>query len=402
MRRRLKTAVPVVVIIVAGLMSAQAVATPRRAKFLFDASTLSATPHALDYNEVTDEWAVLYEDASVRFYNWGGGLQAGYASNVSPLLTLPKYTDPGLSDLIAIGPDNASRYYLAIGGNPLSEPLDSFWAFELISYQGGAPKTIETLLHPVVANVHLARWDLFIETPNTISHGYDVGLDATGTILLLDEDDRWVLLPNAGIVGAQSVCMRYLDTSPVVLHNNEVSVIRRKNGLQRTGPAGGPYVLDFYSNPDNVVGEVMEHYAILNLPAGAQLIDVATIFDFQDLTFTWNDVLFVLDADGGGVYALLETVPGDANGDGKVDGGDLAIWQQHYDPLGLGNNSWGTADFDGDGKVDGGDLALWQQHYDPVGASGVPGASVNVPEPTTMLLLAAGLLGGAGFVRRRG
>ncbi|MGB2754666.1 MAG: dockerin type I domain-containing protein [Phycisphaerae bacterium] len=26
---------------------------------------------------------------------------------------------------------------------------------------------------------------------------------------------------------------------------------------------------------------------------------------------------------------------GDANGDGKIDGTDLALWQQHYNPLGL-------------------------------------------------------------------
>jgi hypothetical protein len=51
-----------------------------------------------------------------------------------------------------------------------------------------------------------------------------------------------------------------------------------------------------------------------------------------------------------------------------VDGGDLSIWQQHYDPLGAGANTWGTGDWTGDGKVDGGDLALWQQHYDPVGS----------------------------------
>ncbi len=33
---------------------------------------------------------------------------------------------------------------------------------------------------------------------------------------------------------------------------------------------------------------------------------------------------------------LLDGGPllGDINGDGKVDGGDLALWQQNYDPLG--------------------------------------------------------------------
>ncbi|HUU84061.1 MAG TPA: CARDB domain-containing protein [Phycisphaerae bacterium] len=57
----------------------------------------------------------------------------------------------------------------------------------------------------------------------------------------------------------------------------------------------------------------------------------------------------------------------DANGDAKVDGGDLAIWQQHYDPLGQNPNTPGIGDWNGDGKVDGGDLALWQQRYNPLG-----------------------------------
>jgi len=61
----------------------------------------------------------------------------------------------------------------------------------------------------------------------------------------------------------------------------------------------------------------------------------------------------------------------DANGDGKVDGGDLAIWQQHYDPLGQNPNTPGMGDWNGDGKVDGGDLALWQQRYNPLGLPAV-------------------------------
>ncbi|HUU84812.1 MAG TPA: RHS repeat-associated core domain-containing protein, partial [Phycisphaerae bacterium] len=57
----------------------------------------------------------------------------------------------------------------------------------------------------------------------------------------------------------------------------------------------------------------------------------------------------------------------DANGDAKVDGGDLAVWQDNYDPLGLNENTPGMGDWNGDGKIDGGDLALWQQRYNPIG-----------------------------------
>jgi hypothetical protein len=94
-------------------------------------------------------------------------------------------------------------------------------------------------------------------------------------------------------------------------------------------------------------------------------------------------------------------LPGDANEDGKVDGGDLALWQQNYDPLGLkgDNNTWAKGDWNGDRRIDGGDLALWQQNYSPLGYLdlGSPAplpafeGAASVPEPATATLLGASL-----------
>lgn len=58
---------------------------------------------------------------------------------------------------------------------------------------------------------------------------------------------------------------------------------------------------------------------------------------------------------------------GDVDGNGKVDGADLAIWQQNYDPTGQNENTQDMGDLDGDSDIDGADLALWQQGYNPVG-----------------------------------
>jgi hypothetical protein len=96
------------------------------------------------------------------------------------------------------------------------------------------------------------------------------------------------------------------------------------------------------------------------------------------------------DAGAAYLFRLLEPVPGDANGDRKVDGVDLAYWQQNYDPLGVHQNTRAMGDFNGDNRIDGGDLALWQQNYDPMGPGGMNGTA-TIPEPGTLVLVSVGL-----------
>ena len=86
-------------------------------------------------------------------------------------------------------------------------------------------------------------------------------------------------------------------------------------------------------------------------------------------------------------------LPGDADLDGSVVVGDLNIvgtnWQQSPDP-------WGSGDFNVDGMVNVADLNLlavnWQQS--------IPAAAAAVPEPMSLALVIAGLLG-LFVVRRR-
>jgi hypothetical protein len=57
---------------------------------------------------------------------------------------------------------------------------------------------------------------------------------------------------------------------------------------------------------------------------------------------------------------LLSPRPGDANGDGMVDVGDLGILAANY---GTSSKTWAQGDFNGDGLVDVGDLGILAAHY---------------------------------------
>ncbi|MCJ7544330.1 MAG: PEP-CTERM sorting domain-containing protein [Phycisphaerae bacterium] len=89
---------------------------------------------------------------------------------------------------------------------------------------------------------------------------------------------------------------------------------------------------------------------------------------------------------------------GDANGDHKVDGTDLALMGGAWLKTG---QTWGTCEFSGDlsGLVDGSDLALLGGNWMWVKPSPTaPSPDVALPEPATLALLA---LGGTVLVRRR-
>jgi hypothetical protein len=55
-------------------------------------------------------------------------------------------------------------------------------------------------------------------------------------------------------------------------------------------------------------------------------------------------------------------LPGDANGDGEVNGMDLLTWKSHFGSPG----SFEDGDFNGDGTVDAGDFLIWQNNFGAV------------------------------------
>ncbi len=97
-------------------------------------------------------------------------------------------------------------------------------------------------------------------------------------------------------------------------------------------------------------------------------------------------------------FLLTPAIPGDANGDGRVDINDLTIVLAHYGQTG---QSWADGEFTGDGTVDINDLTIVLAHYNQSTASSAGNPSA-VPEPAGLVLLVCGGLAAlAAALRRR-
>ena len=114
----------------------------------------------------------------------------------------------------------------------------------------------------------------------------------------------------------------------------------------------------------------------------------------NDLTFDGTYASFTalaLNDTNGCDYAVTGTplLLGDANRDGRVDINDLTIVLANYNQTG---KTWVQGEFTGSGTVDINDLTIVLANYNTSVAASAAGISA-VPEPGTLLLLAAGLAG---------
>ncbi len=89
-------------------------------------------------------------------------------------------------------------------------------------------------------------------------------------------------------------------------------------------------------------------------------------------------------------------LPGDANRDGAVDGTDLTILGGNW----LGVAGWDGGDFNSSLGVDGTDLTILGGNWLSSAVPPAVGAVTAVPEPTSVVLLCAGILALAGARRR--
>ena len=118
----------------------------------------------------------------------------------------------------------------------------------------------------------------------------------------------------------------------------------------------------------------------------------------NDFVFDGSFASFTAYALNGYSYAVtgVALLPGDANGDGKVDINDLTIVLANFGKsTGM---SWSSGDFNNDGKVDVNDLTIVLANYgQTAGAAGM----AAVPEPTTVTVLPASAVCLFAFAWRR-
>jgi hypothetical protein len=168
---------------------------------------------------------------------------------------------------------------------------------------------------------------------------------------------------------------------------------------------------------DDAGGMVQSEVDLYNgLPAGDY---IAAIGGFNTI---FDDVYEVIPGDAGGDYGLnvaghqfegtlaasevayvgfsISDVAsaGDFDKDGDVDGDDFLAWQGGFGTASGALKSDG--DYDNDGDVDGDDFLGWQDEFGSPGEGGSQGAVQGVPEPNSIMLLAAGAVG-LGMWRRR-
>ncbi|MCC6680688.1 MAG: hypothetical protein IT445_07280 [Phycisphaeraceae bacterium] len=170
------------------------------------------------------------------------------------------------------------------------------------------------------------------------------------------------------------------------------------DALQTTLPLVEFYRMDFYGLTEQLLTDPAA-YGFNNFTDAAFDEDTWTIDpNFNNDYAFWDEIhpttMFHELIAGAAIDALARAIyhPGDANGDGQVNLGDLQILGDHWQSI---SAIWTRGDFTSDGQVNLSDLQVLGDNWgfgvaaDISFAVALQQAGLNVPEPTALLLLTA-------------
>ena len=271
-------------------------------------------------------------------------------------------TGPNRNGLVFIGPNTTlvSEDDFASGGATADAPPGFL---PIVSVAAGGTLIVENTKSLTLAG--LLELELSLTNPSKIQVAGDLGINAT-------------LIPTFDS-----------DAMSSLSHGDVFEL------MSFSGDIGG---VDF-ADPVELVPDLAAN-PVLNVATDAAFNLRFPTLDLIAMPILNAYYLFVLDPSLVGPPGGPGAMGADFNGDGIVNGDDLAIWQMNVG-ISIGASVL-QGDADGDGDVDGDDFLYWQSHVglpNGSGAGSIFGAT-NVPEPTSVALLALGAMLALGSRRR--
>jgi len=299
-----------------------------------------ASPIAFSYTELFDQWGVLYDDQTINILAGDGSLLGGTdlleaggdwqnfrsvetgTESLTDLNLFDQGYDPGSDTLL-----QNNRVFGPVG-TPNATPPSSFdgsahnlqapLAELVVGHDGPGDAhaliNINMFTFTADTSFDIAQLQILNEDNLSIAAGKEVGLDSTGTKLILGDGAApftadVVDLNALGIGPAQAVAINDLNSRPLVLHDNQISELRRRTEWEIIGKDPIIEVIES-TTPDGLIGSVVDTSSIDGLPDGTELIDLYRAFQWQGASANDN-VIFVMDGDGN-VYRLVPEPTGAA------------------------------------------------------------------------------------------
>ncbi|MCJ7544378.1 MAG: PEP-CTERM sorting domain-containing protein [Phycisphaerae bacterium] len=276
-----------------------------------------------------------------------------------------------------------SDQYLVLGSSYLNQAKNN--ATGIIDVSGGVFKTVgkevrvytdpndeETYLTTVVVKTHM----ILAQNKDT------TGIVKIGRNASFSVDGNFTMAPGAETGASAKLVLDFGNPSNARLDVTGVATLAQTLELNSVGgyrPKENDTMVVIRSTDPNAVYYSGDFSTIItNITRGSQ-----------------GQPFFAGSKSAGDYIATFRGLTyGDANGDHKVDGSDLALMGGSWMKTG---QTWATCEFSGDpnGLVDGSDLALMGGNWMWPPAPG-PGAAL--PEPATLALLG---LGGLAVIRRK-